>query len=296
MIATKKIAEEFRKWLVLDNVTDSTRDNYYWTIRLHCINKELKHINSRVFLLDIVEKMKRESKSLNTISRHVFGLKKFIRFIREMYGLPVTFDLNYIKCKHPRAGNPTYLKIEEIEKIRRVPCETFKDFRAHALFEFLLDTFCRISEVLKVKLEDIDFINRKIVVLGKGQKYRTVYYSNSENILSKYCRLRTDSLPWLFVSNNRKANHKGIGCLRKWYAERDIRLLGETAGLDKKITPHILRKTAITHLMKIGVNPRTVQEMAGHDDIDTTLKYYTSVDEEMKVSAWEKLSKLYKKV
>ena len=136
-----------------------------------------------------------------------------------------------------------------------------------AIISFLLATGCRIGEVVKLNRTDIDFINKEVTVLGKGNKERVVYFDDVTAMhLEQYLRSRKDNDPALFISK-----------FKKRIAENGIRLMlntvAEHAGVTTKVHPHRFRRTRATMLIAHGMPIQEVADILGHEKLDTTMKY-----------------------
>ena len=161
----------------------------------------------------------------------------------------------------------------ELEQVRYA-CGT--NLRLRALLEFFYATGCRISEVVSLNITDLDTVNRKVKVLGKGNKERWVYL-NAPAIVSmeKYLASREDYNEALFVSDRRPHQR-----LKKNAIEKIFRELGETAGLNRRLFPHLIRHTSATHWHRRGMELENIQVILGHEDIEST-KIYTKLDTAM---------------
>ena len=150
----------------------------------------------------------------------------------------------------------------DIEKLK----QNCKRIRDKAIVTFLKSTGCRISEMVGLNRDSIDFTNLECVVLGKGNKQRTVYIDAITGMFVKeYLSQRTDDNPALFIGC-RKERLKPDGV-------RDmLKKLGKRAGVEH-VHPHKFRRTEITDLVKRGMPIEQVKLIAGHDKIDTTMTY-----------------------
>ena len=164
----------------------------------------------------------------------------------------------------------------ELEKVRR-SCITERE---RALIAFLFATGCRVSEVKELNRSDIDYDLRQIKVFGKGKKERIVFL-NAEAIvaLDEYFKKRTDSNDALFVSE-RKPNQR----IKKNAIEKIVRKIGERAGLNRRLFPHLLRHTCATFLLRHGMALECVQDYLGHENVDTTRIYAKSDPERLKAA------------
>ena len=160
---------------------------------------------------------------------------------------------------------------EEKELLLAVP----KTARDNAIIEFLLSTGCRVSEIVPIERNKIDWYQNRVEVLGKGKKRRMVYLSARAAVaLKAYLNTRRDDSPYLFVSY--KAPHQAI---QRTQIESIIRKYKEMAGITSPLTPHILRHTTATSAVKHGMPIQQVSRMLGNAKIETTM-IYTDVDDE----------------
>lgn len=177
------------------------------------------------------------------------------------------------KIKPPKQEKrlPKALTIEELEMLREA-CQTY---RQRALVEVLYATGCRLSEVRNMNREDVDFATQSARVIGKGNKEREVYFSfKALYHLKKYLMTRLDSEPALFITERRpyrRLSNRGI--------QREIAIIAKRAGLDKRVSPHVLRHTFATLTLNNGADIVAVQHLLGHADPATTQGYAVLSDE-----------------
>lgn len=153
------------------------------------------------------------------------------------------------------------------------------NIRTRCLIEFLLSTGCRVSEIIKLKIEDIDWVQGEIKVLGKGNKERIVFVNQSAQLyLMKYLESRSDNSPYLFVSEKAPHDRLTTGGI-----ETIIRNLGYAVGI-KKVHPHRFRHTTATWAMRRGMSIELVQKMLGHSRVDTTMIYATTDVESLRAA------------
>lgn len=167
------------------------------------------------------------------------------------------------KVKTCKTVKETYS--DEALEIMRDNCENGRDL---ALIDLLASTGMRVGELVLLNRDDIDFTNRECVVLGKGNKQRKVYFDARAKIhLQNYLRGRTDDNPALFVTLQNPHNRLQIRGI-------EIRLheLGEKLSLCR-IHPHKFRRTLATMAIDKGMPIEQVQQLLGHQSVDTTLQY-----------------------
>ena len=180
---------------------------------------------------------------------------------------------------------PNYLSLQESKELLKVYSGASKinEVRDNAILHIILNCGLRISEVKNLKISDIDFNDNKFLIFGKGNKERYGYLNDiTKNAILKYMNLRKNITPKsskdndiLFLSSYKKR-------LSSFGIEKAIDKAYEKVGIDSKIyTVHSLRHTCATLLYKSGIDIKTIQEILGHVQIDTTEIYTHLHDEEV---------------
>jgi site-specific recombinase XerD len=168
---------------------------------------------------------------------------------------------------------------EELEAMFNVIDITKRNgLRDLALLHLLYSTGLRVSELSNLNRKDVNLVSKEFRVIGKGRKARIVFVSDSAaEHVKNYLDSRQDNWVPLFVSNsNRSKTNTLLGEERRLEPqaiERIVRTISAHAGIVKKVTPHTLRHTFATELLKNGADIRSVQEMLGHASITTTQIY-----------------------
>ncbi|AWX33169.1 recombinase XerC [Methanosphaera sp. BMS] len=143
--------------------------------------------------------------------------------------------------------------------------------RNKLILTLLYSTGLRVSELIKLKISTIDEKERTIRVRGKGEKDRIVIFDgNTLDLIHEYLDKRNMDSEYLFL--NQEGN-----TLSPRYVQLMIKDYAEKAEITKKVTPHVLRHSFATHLLKNGVDIRAIQQLLGHSNLSTT-QIYTSVD------------------
>ena len=167
------------------------------------------------------------------------------------------------KVKTGKTIKETYTD-EELE-VMRDSCDEPRDI---AIIDMLASTGMRVGEMVLLNKEDINFEERECVVFGKGDKERIVYFDARTKLhLQSYLDSRTDDNPALFVSLMSPYKRLEIGGI-----EVRLRKLGTTLGIDK-VHPHKFRRTLATMAIDKGMPVEQLQQLLGHQRIDTTLQY-----------------------
>ena len=230
---------------------------------LSSINKNIKHIATDDLRLYLTEYQKKNEISKVTLDNIRRILSSFFSWLEDEDYILKSPARRIHKVKATLCIKNTYSD-EEIELMRDV-CQNERDL---AIIDMLASTGMRVGEMVNLKRSDIDFQERECVVLGKGDKQRTVYFDARTKIhLQKYLDTRNDDNDALFVSLRDKSKTLGIGGI-----ENLIRNLGKDAGINKA-HPHKFRRTLATGAIDKGMPIEQVQQLLGHKRIDTTLMY-----------------------
>jgi site-specific recombinase XerD len=218
----------------------------------------------------------------NSVSRQIVILaatKRFLGYCQQQLNLPVV-DPDVISLpKRPRR-EVTYLTAEEVERfVAVIPLITehgtthSPGIRFRALVEALLGSAMRIGELLSLNRADVDFEHREARVIGKGNKQRTVFFTERALYwLSQYLKIRRDDAAPLFISQH------GTSRLSRTDIWRPFARYRRLAGLTKPVRPHLLRHTAATQLLFNGCPIGHIKEILGHERLETTCRYYLGLD------------------
>lgn len=216
--------------------------------------------------------LEKEGRAAATISRSIASIKAFFDYLFQN-GL-IEKDISRV-LKAPRIEKkiPEILTIEEVNLLLEQPEEKNpKGIRDKAMLELLYATGMRVSELLHLKVEDLN-LSMGYVVCHEGHKERIVPFGKeAKKALERYMNeareqmLGEEKQEFLFVNCSKTAmSRQGFWKLLKIYAGR--------AGIEKEITPHTLRHSFAAHLVGNGADLKSVQEMLGHSDISTTQIY-----------------------
>lgn len=224
------------------------------------------------FLLDYYDKEKLKNYS---IRRKISSLKGFYKYLTRE-GKVDDNPFSYVTLPKCEKKLPQYLNYNEvIEIFDTIDTSNLLGLRNRLIMELLYATGVRVSELVNIKIGDIDINNRSIKVVGKGNKERIVFFNQiTKKILKKYLSESNDvrKVEYLIINNNgKKITTRGIQMIIN-------KVIDETS-IIKHIHPHILRHTFATHLLNNGCDLLTVQELLGHESISTT-GIYTHVTKE----------------
>jgi len=212
-----------------------------------------------------------------SINRMLSSLRSYLKFLIDSdYSAPIppnAVKLIKTEIKLPRVGD-----FEEIKKLIEAPDQLEKNkliaLRNRAILETFFSTGARISELINIKLSDIDK-NGRIFIKGKGKKERFVYLTpRAQRHIKRYIEVRAgDDSPYLFIPYRGRNVNVKIKKLSPNYLEERIKKYRELLGLNIPVTPHGLRRAFATLLAENGASVAAIQVLLGHESLDTTTRY-----------------------
>ncbi len=261
---------------------NNTIDSYKYELKEYQIyfkNHNLLNINTDE-LKDYIRKTTKNNKT-TSISHKITVIKSFYNFLLndELISKNPCMSL-----KMPKKDKllPIYLTIEEINKLLDIKLDNLYNYRDKAILELLYATGIRISELVKLKISNIDFKEDLIRVMGKGSKERIIPITDeAKSYLDKYIY---DYRPIMIKNNNTEyvfVNRYGKPLSRQ-SVFKFIKLECLKKSIKKDISPHTIRHTFATHLLQNGADLRVIQELLGHSDITTTQIYAHLINEQLK--------------
>lgn len=283
------LINDFKTYCSIERtLTDNTIQAYIRDLSSfndYCVlkNHSLTDLSSEV-ITEYLWHKKQGGLKASSIYRAMESIKLFFRFLVMEEVIKENPAKNLITHKLPKYL-PVVLSYQEIVRLLNQPSTgTEKDVRYKAMFELMYGSGLRVSELLSITVDDIDMQLDLVKIMGKGRKERLVPFGrNAKSALQRYRVLRQARYPHekvFFVSRLGKS-------LSRIEFFRQIRRYAVQAGIHKKISPHSLRHSFATHLLKGGADLRAVQEMLGHANIATT-QIYTHVEKEQLKEAHKK--------
>ena len=248
---------------------------------------------SKLQLRDYLARLKAEGRKPATLARKLAAIKAFYSFlVNEGYLEQNPAESLEASTKSQRL--PKFLSIQEMEAILDQPnLGTLTGYRDKALLETMYATGMRVSETVKILLKKVDLKRDYVIASGKGSKERMIPLGRKAiQYLQHYINFVRPQL--LHAEQNKAAEQVEELFVTDWGGpmtrQRVNELINEyakSAGITKKVTPHMLRHSFATHLLNNGTDLRVVQELLGHADISTT-QIYTHVDVERLREVYDK--------
>jgi integrase/recombinase XerD len=231
---------------------------------------------SNTEIIAFVLHLKNLGRSTATSNRKVASLRGFFSFLQEQGRISANPCL-HIKSPRVERKEIEYLTLGEVDRLLMLPDTTVKGIRDRALLELLYATGIRVSEVLEANVEDLnlrvgfitctgEFGKARIVPIGRPARAALEEYLYDAR--PKLLRSKKNSEKSLFVNyNGERITRQGIWKMLKDY--------GVKAGIDKAITPQILRNSFAAHMVQNGADLKSLQELLGHEDVTATQVYLT---------------------
>ena len=240
-------------------------------------------------MLEYIDYLKSEGKSNPTISRSIASVKRLYKYLLSKNLVEENIVENIESPKVDRK-DLMILTQDEIEKLLEQPdLSELKGQRDKAMLEVLYSTGIRVTELISLKLEDVNLTNGYIKVKKKNSERHIPLGNLSLKCLKEYINkvrpllIRTEEEKTLFINTNgQKMTRQGYWKILKQYKEQ--------AKIDKDITPHSIRHSFAVHMLQNGAEIKTVQELLGHTNIETT-QIYTHLTNEKILNEYDQFWK-----
>ncbi len=231
----------------------------------------------------------------NTQNYHLIALRSFLKYLskRDIR----TLAPEKIELARMPERSVEFLDQTELERLLEAPLKIGGAEQGHdlvrlrdkAILETLFSTGLRVSELSGLTRDGVNLKEEEFTVRGKGDKPRVVFLSNQARYwIKEYLAKRGDTDPHLFVSHDRAGSGRDYdGGLTPRSIQRIVETCAKAAGITKNITPHTMRHTFATDLLRNGADIRSVQTLLGHSSITTT-QIYTHITDERLREVYEK--------
>ena len=285
----------FQEYLMVElGLSKNTQLAYMRDLRLLMKSLQLKADEellqvSRQQLIAYLVRLKQEGRAASTVARKLASIKAFYRFLTaERYIRRNPAEV--LEAASRGLHLPKVLSVQEVERLLDEPnLGTLDGYRDKTMLELLYATGMRVSELVNVPVKNVDLKMQYVIVMGKGSKERMLPLGRTAlHYLEHYLTVvrpqllhgKPDKAAELFVTG------WGGPMTRERFYEIIV-AYGKSAGISKRVTPHMLRHSFATHLLNNGTDLRIVQELLGHADISTT-QIYTHLNVERLREVYDK--------
>lgn len=241
--------------------------NFYLTDFFEHINRPFEQVTTNDIRIYLYETQKRTGISNRTLDGKRLVINTFMDWCWKEGYIPNNpcASIKPIKFEEKPREPLSNMELE----IVRDACENYRD---KAMIELFYSTGCRLSEMVNLKISDIDFTSKEVHLFGKGSKHRTSYLNaKAEYMLKKYFELErpkesiSDSVFVIFRKPYNEMHKESI------YAR--IKAIQKRSGIERSLFPHLLRHTMATDALNRGMSVAEVKEILGHEKLDTTMIY-----------------------
>ena len=241
--------------------------NFYLTDFFEHINRPFEQVTTNDIRIYLYETQKRTGISNRTLDGKRLVINTFMDWCWKEGYIPNNpcASIKPIKFEEKPREPLSNMELE----IVRDACENYRD---KAMIELFYSTGCRLSEMVNLKISDIDFTSKEVHLFGKGSKHRTSYLNaKAEYMLKKYFELErpkdsiSDSVFVIF--------RKPYNGMQKESIYARIKAIQKRSGIERSLFPHLLRHTMATDALNRGMNVAEVKEILGHEKLDTTMIY-----------------------
>ncbi len=275
--------EKFMNYLLIDkkysnNTIESyKKDLYKYVNFMVSKNIELRDIK-KDNIMDYIKYLKKGNINEKTISHNISVIRSYYKFlITEKY--LKNSPSEFIELPKLKKTLPNVLSIEEVDLLLDIKLNDHYSYRNKAMLELLYATGLRVSELVNLKLTEIDLNECLLRTIGKGNKERiipigdqAIYYLREYLLYHRGNMLKKEINDYVFLNNHgKKMTRQGFFKIIKKDAT--------DKGIKKDISPHTLRHSFATHLLECGADLRSIGEMLGHSSVSTT-EIYTHISNE----------------
>lgn len=253
--------ERFFSFGKIHNPADIT-ENLVREFRLHLNRQPGTRVAGRT------EPMKRRTQNY-----YLIALRAFLKYLRKR-GI-ASLAPEKIELAKVSDRSLDLISATELDRLLKAPDTTTQvGLRDRAMLELLFSTGLRVSELCALSIDDVDLSRDEFSVRGKGDKVRVVFLSPAaKTAIQRYLDSRKDLHDALFIQHGPRSEKTGTDRLSVRAVQRILKQCAVRAGITRKVTPHVLRHSFATNLLRNGADLRSVQALLGHAHIATTQVY-----------------------
>ena len=275
MKLTDEINDYMNYLLVERQLSNNTIDGYKRDLLdfYKFTNKSIKNVSKN----DITSYITYLNKKISakSINRHIVSLKNYFNFLEKNNDINNNPMQDITGLKTPKKM-PRVLSEEDVDKLLNIELKDAYSYRNKAMLELMYSSGLRVSELLDLRISNIDFNMNLVRVYGKGSKERIVPMDDvATKYLYQYINLYRNTLLRNNITDLLFLNSRG-GKLSRQGFFKILREIALEKGINKELSPHTIRHSFATHLLNHGADLRSIQTLLGHENIETT-QIYTHV-------------------
>lgn len=270
--------EGFKIWLMEKGKSDNTISCYLRDVKQFRGYASIYGFDGvcdvpQIFLQHFKKFQKGTEAAINTINRRIASINTFYKYLYKSGFIDEELKIEPYRDKNVKEYKG--LTEQELWKLRS-EIHKSKNKMHICIFEILINTGIRVSELVGIKISDIKISQRKgsLTVIGKGEAVRTIPLNKTaRNVVTEYLKVRrNDQSEYLFIGQRGKLERNAVNLILEKYGDR--------VGI--KVNPHMLRHTLGYNLIKQGTLITTIQQILGHENIQTTNRYTLTVEMDMR--------------
>ena len=275
---------DYMNYLIIERqLSSNTIDAYKRDLYsfFNYVNKGYKGVDKK----DIINYISSLDINPKSINRHIVTLKNYFNFLEKnsLIDINPCEDITGLKTKK---SIPRVLSEEDIDKLLDINPTNAFEYRNKAMLELMYSSGLRVSELLNLNVNDIDFDLNIVRIFGKGSKERIMPINEiATSYLYEYINIYRKTLLKNKVSDILFLNSRGESLSRQGFF-KILKEIARDKGIKKELSPHTLRHSFATHLLNHGADLRSIQTMLGHENIETT-QIYTHVSNNMVKEEYE---------
>lgn len=277
----KNYIEDFLDYLLIDKkYSPNTIESYARDLEKYYIFQKQRNVKiNQIKKEDIKEYLKESKMSDKSISRNISSIRTFYKFLL-MERVITKSPIELIELPKIKKTLPTVLSTEEVSRLLDITVTDAYSARNKAMLELMYATGLRVSELIALKKQDINFEDAVLKTMGKGSKERILPIGDyALEALHLYLDGYRDELMKKKVTDFLFLNNHGTPITRQGFFKM-IKKLAKEKNITTPFSPHTLRHSFATHLLDCGADLRSIQELLGHSDISTT-QIYTHVSNDL---------------
>lgn len=271
----KEYIDEYINYVYIEKkLSKNTKEAYLNDLEEFCNyinNPNIKSINTDD-IRDYINHLAEEKQKDKTIARKIVSIKTFFEYLIKN-NIIDNNPSEKISSPKLKKSIPKVLNINEINKLLEYKPTNNKEYRNKAMMELMYASGLRVSELVDLELNNIDFNNNYVRIFGKGKKERIVPINDIAcKYLNEYINVYRASLLRGYITDKVFISSYGKGITRQAFF-KILKQIAKKQGIEKDFSPHTLRHSFATHLIEYGADLRSLSEMLGHENIKTTQIY-----------------------